>query len=180
MHKSHLFQYFFIGAFLIPTWIQNFKFFIILVNYKATWFVNEIGKMSILKFFKPLEKPLVTPSDELTNKVLLDPKGPLTKVLLSSAIKMVNDEVLKVYQKTSFSLGSSPVESISNKWGKYLTLTLAQQFEVGKRAAEHGVTTALRYFEKKYPDLALKETSVKKNWRCEVMKLRQQLQKSRK
>ena len=30
-------------------------------------FVNEVGKMSVLKFFKPL----VTPS---TNKVLLDPK----------------------------------------------------------------------------------------------------------
>ena len=53
----------------------------------------------ILKFFKPLEKPLATPSDESTNRVLLDPKGPLTKVLSSSAIKMVNDEVTKVYEK---------------------------------------------------------------------------------
>ena len=45
---------------------------------------------------------------------------------------MVNDEVSKVY------------ESIPNKPGKYLTLTPAQGFEVGKRAAEHGVTaTAL-------------------------------------
>ena len=40
---------------------------------------------------------------------------------------MVNDEVSKVY------------ELISNKRGKYLTLTPAQ---VGKRAAEHGVTAA--------------------------------------
>ena len=48
--------------------------------------------MSILKFFKPLEKPLVTPS---TNKALLDPKGLLTKV-------MVNDEVSKEYQNGSF------------------------------------------------------------------------------
>ena len=47
-----------------------------------------------------------------------------------SAIIMVNDEVLKVY------------ESISNKPGKYLTLTPAQRFELGKRAAEHGVTVA--------------------------------------
>ena len=55
----------------------------------------------------------------------------LTKVLSSSAINMVNDEV------------SKPVyESISNKPGKYLTLTPAQRFEVGKRAAEHGVTAA--------------------------------------
>ena len=43
---------------------------------------------------------------------------------------MVNDEVSKVY------------ESISNKPGKYLTLTPAQRFEVGKRVSEHGVTTA--------------------------------------
>ena len=87
---------------------------------------------------------MVTPCDESTNKVLLDPKGPLTKVLSSSAIKMVNDEVAKVYQKTS----SSPDEPISNKRGKYLTLTPAQRFELGKRAAEHGVTS----FQKKYPD----------------------------
>ena len=40
-------------------------------------------------------------------------------------------------------------ESISNKPGKYLTLTPAQRFEVGKRAAEHGVTTAaLACFDK--------------------------------
>ena len=53
--------------------------------------------------------------------MLLDPKGPLSKVLSSSAIKMVNDEVSKV------KLGSSAVESISYKRGKYLTLTPAQR-----------------------------------------------------
>ena len=63
--------------------------------------------------------------------------------------------------KMASSSSSSPVESISNKQEKYLTLTPAQRFEVGKRAAGHGVTAALRYFEKKYPDLALKETSVR-------------------
>ena len=53
---------------------------------------------------------------------------------------MVNDEVLKVY------------ESISNKRAKYLTLTPAQRFEVGKRAAEHGVTAAaLACFDKLSP-----------------------------
>ena len=73
----------------------------------------------ILKFFKPLEKPLATPSDESTNRVLLDPKGPLTKVLSSSAIKMVIDEVTKVYEK----MGSLVVESISDKRGQYLIFT---------------------------------------------------------
>ena len=55
--------------------------------------------------------------------MLLDPKGPLSKVLSSSAIKMVNDEVSKVQVKP----GSSAVESISYKQGKYLTLTPAQR-----------------------------------------------------
>ena len=44
----------------------------------------------MLKFFKLLEKPLVTPS---TNNVLLDLKGWLTKVFSFSAINMLNDEV---------------------------------------------------------------------------------------
>ena len=35
-------------------------------------------------------------------------------------------------------MGPSPIESISQ--GKYLTLTPAQRFEVGKKGAEHGVT----------------------------------------
>ena len=42
-------------------------------------------------------------------------------------------------------MGSSAVESISDKRGQYLILTPAQRFKVGKRAAEHGVTAALRY-----------------------------------
>ena len=80
--------------------------------------------MSIQKFFKSL----VTPS---INEVSWIPSScMLTKVLLSSAINMVNDEVSKVY------------ESIFNKQVKYLTLTPAQRLEVGKRAAEHGVTAA--------------------------------------
>ena len=55
--------------------------------------------------------------------MLLDPKGPLSKVLSSSAIKMVNDEVSKVQVKP----GSSAVELISYKRGKYLKLTPAQR-----------------------------------------------------
>ena len=53
----------------------------------------------------PLEKPLVTlvPSDKLTNRVLLNPKEPLTKILSSSAVKTLNDEVSKVYKNGFFS-----------------------------------------------------------------------------
>ena len=80
--------------------------------------------MSMLKFFKPLEKLLVTPSR--TNKALLDPKGLLTKV-------MVNDEVSKEYQNGSFTHWIDLSREI-------LKLTPAQRFEVGKKVAKHGVT----------------------------------------
>ena len=81
----------------------------------------------------------------------------LTKVLLSTAINMpVNDEVSKVY------------ESISNKPGKYLTLTPAQRFEVGKRAAEHGVTAAalacFDYESSGFPSSLLQSSSSPRVW----------------
>ena len=84
----------------------------------------------------------------------------LTKVLSSSAINMVNDEVSKVY------------ESISDKRGKYLTLTPAQRFEVGKRAAEHGVTAAtLACFDTHrsgFPCFLLHSSSSPRVWGCSI------------
>ena len=51
-------------------------------------FVNEAGKI------------IDTRRASIVSMVkLLDPKGLLTKVFSSSAIKMVNDKVSKVYQK---------------------------------------------------------------------------------
>ena len=77
---------------------------------------------------------------------MLNPKGLLTKVLSSSAINMVNDEVLKVYQKCVL----HPLNRSLINEGNYLTLTSAQRFEVGQRAAEHGITAAaLGCFNKK-------------------------------
>lgn len=46
--------------------------------------------------------------------------------------------------------------------GSCLILTPAQWFEIGKQAAEHGVTASVGYFAKKYPKLPLKETTM---WR---------------
>jgi len=43
-----------------------------------------------------------------------------------------------------------------------LHLTPAQKFQIGKRASEHGVTSALHYYKKNFPDLPLKETSVRR------------------
>ena len=38
----------------------------------------------------------------------------------------------------------------------------AQKYEVGKRAAEYGVTATIRHYGIKYPDLVLKESSVRR------------------
>ena len=38
----------------------------------------------------------------------------------------------------------------------------AQQFAVRKRVVEHGVTATIRYYAKCFPDLALKETTVRR------------------
>ena len=43
-----------------------------------------------------------------------------------------------------------------------MSLTPSQKYEIGKRAAEHGVTASIRYYNKKYPDLMLKETTVRR------------------
>ena len=65
---------------------------------------------------------------------------------------MANTEVEKLKNKGPRGARSAP----------YLILTPAQSYEVGKRAAEQGITASLRYFAKKYPELPLKETSVQR------------------
>ena len=41
-------------------------------------------------------------------------------------------------------------------------MTPSRRFQVGKRASEHGVTSTLQYYSKHFPDLPLKETSVRR------------------
>ena len=41
-------------------------------------------------------------------------------------------------------------------------MTPAQRHEIGKRAAENGIAASLRYYVRKYPELALKETTVRR------------------
>ena len=52
--------------------------------------------------------------------------------------------------------------SEKKRGNKYLVLSPAQRFEVGKRAAEHGVTSFIRYFSKKCPQLPLKKTTMRR------------------
>ena len=105
--------------------------------------------MSILQYFKHVAVKPESASDERAGE-LPEPNGSLSKSLPATAIELVNVEVLRLKDK-------SPHDS---RTGPYLMLTPAQRYEVGKRAAEHGVTASILYFAKKYPKLPLKETSV--------------------
>ena len=67
-------------------------------------------------------------------------------------LKWQNAKIVKVKNKPPCGTRSVP----------YLILTPTQRYEMGKRAAGQSITTALRYFTKKYPELPLKETSVRR------------------
>ena len=58
--------------------------------------------------------------------------------------------------------------------GSYVVLTPVQKFEISKRAAENGITAAIRCYAKRFPEIPLKETSVrrfKNNYQDELKKL---------
>ena len=78
-----------------------------------------------------------------------DPNGMLSRKIPSRAIELAN---VKVSELTDKPRGRPP----------FSIPTPAQRFEVGKGAAEHGVTVFIRYFAKKYPKLSLKETTVRR------------------
>ena len=104
--------------------------------------------MSILNYFKPIKS---------IDDKLPDPKGPLnSKIgLSSSTIASANSAVRSA-------MLHSTTSSTSSSRGPYLHLTPAQKFQIGKRASEHGVTNTLCYYKKSFPDLPLKETSVRR------------------
>jgi len=85
--------------------------------------------------------------------------GTLSKGVPSSAIRMANNEAIK--------LGGISSATASKHSGKprpngYLMLPLTQRCEIGKQAAAHGVTASLKYGAEKYPCLRLTETSVRR------------------
>jgi len=62
-------------------------------------------------------------------------------------------------------------EKRSGTRGTYNVLTPAQKNKIGKRAAQFGTTTTLCYYSKNYPDLPLKEMSVRRfktNYQAEL------------
>ena len=84
--------------------------------------------MSILKYMK------LNPSSSLLD-TLPDPNGLLSEKVPSEAIAAANKEVTKVLEK--------PCQGSKSGRGPYLTLTPAQKFVIGKRAAEYGTSAAI-------------------------------------
>jgi len=97
---------------------------------------------TLLKYFKPVS------SKATRNERLPDPDSSLKRVVPSSSIARANELVTEVLEQS--------------ERGPYVKLTGAQRYQIGKRAAEHGVTAAIRYFKTKFPDLPLKETTVRR------------------
>ena len=97
---------------------------------------------TLLKYFKPVS------SKATRNERLPDPDSSLRLVVPSSSIARANELVMEVLEQS--------------ERGPYVKLTGAQRYQIGKRAAEHGVTAAICYFKKKFPDLPLKETTVRR------------------
>ena len=102
--------------------------------------------MSILKYVRPLKQKPDLP----------DPRGPLSENVPPTAIAAANVKVVEALDE------ADEKKSLSRTRGKYSFTTPAQKYEVGKRAAEHGVTATIRYYAKKHPHLVLKESSVRR------------------
>ena len=104
--------------------------------------------MSILKYMRPVKRKQDLP----------DPSGPLSELIPLTAIASANAKVLEALEEG---------EEVKKKpRGPYSSLTPAQKYEIGKRAAEHGVTASIRFYKNKYPHLAPKETTVQRLKNC--------------
>ena len=81
-----------------------------------------------------------------------DPGGDLSKTVPSKAIRAANESIEQLVKPKLKEVRKAP----------YQVLTPAQRFAVGKRVAEHGVTATIRYYAKRFPDLSLEETTVRR------------------
>jgi len=85
----------------------------------------------------------------------------------SEAIATTNEKVRDVLDKSS--------DGKKSQRGSYQILTPAQKLLIGQRAAEYGTMAAIKFFVKKYPELSLKETTVRhlKNQYQDELRVRQ-------
>ena len=101
--------------------------------------------MALLKYFKPV-------NSKTLDNILPDPDSSLNEVVTSTAIAKANKTVSKILQQSL----------LSGERGPYLKLTPAQRYLIGKQAAEHGTAASSGYFKTKFPDLELKETTIRR------------------
>ena len=73
----------------------------------------------------------------------------------SSSIAAANKEVKQILDKAN-----KPEENLA-KCGAYEHFTPEEKAQIGKRAAEYGVTASLRYYSRAFPGRSLKESTVK-------------------
>ena len=93
--------------------------------------------MSIFKYFT--KKDTALPSL----------KVPLSAVVPPDAVRSMNREVKKIIEQS----GTEKRESVR--------LTSSQRVLIRKRAAEHGVTSLIRHFSRKYSNFSSKETTLR-------------------
>ena len=113
--------------------------------------------MSILNYPKVISKS----SSDQKHSDLPDPMGPLSKKIPSSTIATVNAKVVSAVERPA-GAGSR---------GPYSYLTPEQKYCIRKRAVEFGMTSTLCHYSKAFPDLSLKETSVrrfKNQYQCTI------------
>ena len=94
--------------------------------------------MSLLKYFKLK-----------LDSVLPNPNGYLSKVIPSSSIIAANEAVKHAVSQTT------------KTRGPYVQFTAEEKARMGKRAAECGIASTVRYFNKIYSDREVKESSVR-------------------
>ena len=108
--------------------------------------------MSILKYFHKTKRKDQGRDQERNVEIKSpDPDGDLSKTVPLKAIHAANESIEQLVE--------SKLEEVRK--ARYQVLTPAQWFAVGKRVVEHGVTATIRYYAKRFPDLALKETTVR-------------------
>jgi len=94
------------------------------------------GRMALLKYFKLK-----------SDSVLPNPNGPLSKLVPSSSIIAVNKAV------------KDAISQSTKAHGPYMQFTAEEKARMGKRAAEFGIASTVRYFNKIYSDREVKENS---------------------
>ena len=80
---------------------------------------------------------MISPVHQSAKVLLSDPHNPLSSKLPTEVIALANANVTKAAMKN---------EAFQKQKGSYLYLTDAQQYQVGKRAAEIEITNTLRYY----------------------------------